>query len=52
MLSSMLNSQRPIQMNILIMRAFVGLRQALATNQALAAKIDPQAAHRLYTDDK
>jgi hypothetical protein len=32
MLSSVLNSDRAVQMNILIMRAFVRLREALATN--------------------
>ena len=36
MLSSVLNSDRAVQMNILIMRAFVRLREALATNEALA----------------
>ena len=37
MLSSVLNSDRAVQMNILIMRAFVRLREALATNEALAS---------------
>ena len=39
MLSSVLNSDRAVQMNILIMRAFVRLREALATNEALARRI-------------
>ena len=43
MLSSVLNSDRAVQMNILIMRAFVRLREALATNEALA-RIDELAA--------
>jgi hypothetical protein len=44
MLSSVLNSDRAVQMNILIMRAFVRLREALATNEALARRIDEPAA--------
>jgi len=39
MLSSVLNSPRAIQMNILIIRAFIGLRQLLATHKDLAQKI-------------
>ena len=40
MLSSVLNSARAVQMNILIMRAFVRMREILATHKALAAKVD------------
>ena len=40
MLSSVLRSRRAIQVNIEIMRAFVRLRQLLATNKELAAKLD------------
>src|SRR3989338_2582382 len=40
MLSSVLNSERAIQVNILIMRAFVKLRQILLTHKELAAKIE------------
>ena len=40
MLSSVLNSERAVQINILIMRAFVKLRILLATNQALAEHLD------------
>lgn len=40
MLSSVLNSERAVQMNIIIMRAFVKLRELLATNRAMARKID------------
>ncbi|MGA3042333.1 MAG: ORF6N domain-containing protein [Bryobacteraceae bacterium] len=36
MLSSVLNSHRAVQMNILIMRAFVRLREVLAANTELA----------------
>jgi hypothetical protein len=44
MLSSVLNSDRAVQMNINIMRAFVRLREALATNEALAKRIDEVVA--------
>ena len=40
MLSSVLNSDRAVQMNIVIMRAFVKLREILATNKALAQRIE------------
>lgn len=36
MLSSVLNSERAVKVNIAIMRAFVKLRQALETNRDLA----------------
>jgi hypothetical protein len=39
MLSTVLNSERAIQMNIEIMRAFVHLRQMLASNAQLARKL-------------
>ncbi len=38
MLSSVLNSERAVKVNIAIMRAFVRLRQALDTNRELAKK--------------
>jgi hypothetical protein len=44
MLSSVLNSDRAVQMNIVIMRAFVRLREALATNEALARRLDELTA--------
>src|SRR5260370_42303722 len=40
MLSSVLNSERAIQVNIEIMRAFVKLRQMLASNAALSQRLD------------
>ena len=40
MLSSVLNSERAIQVNIAIMRAFVQLREMLATHKNLAKKLD------------
>lgn len=39
MLSSVLNSERAVQVNIEIMRAFVRLRQVLATHRELAKKL-------------
>jgi phage regulator Rha-like protein len=39
MLSSVLNSERAMQMNILIIRTFVKLRDLLATHKELAGKI-------------
>ena len=38
MLSSVLNSERAIQVNIVIMRAFVKLRQILESNEQLNRK--------------
>ena len=40
MLSSVLRSKRAVQVNIEIMRAFVRLRQILASNAQLARKLD------------
>src|SRR3989344_5034430 len=40
MLSSVLNSKRAVQMNILIIRAFVKLREMLANNKELAGRIE------------
>ncbi len=40
MLSSVLNSERAVQMNILIIRAFVKLRNVLTTHKELAARIE------------
>ena len=40
MLSSVLNSERAIEMNILIIRAFVRLREVLATHRDLARKME------------
>ncbi len=48
MLSSVLRSKRAIHVNIVIMRAFVKLRQILATHKVLASKID--ALERKYAD--
>ena len=40
MLSSVLNSERAIQVNIAIMRAFVRIKQVLATHKELARKLE------------
>ena len=40
MLSSVLNSEYAVQMNIFIMRAFVSLRRMIASNKDLANKFD------------
>ena len=40
MLSSVLNSKRAVQMNIVIMRAFVRLREVLAGNKELARRLE------------
>jgi len=40
MLSSVLNSERAIQVNIQIMRAFVKLKELLLSHKDLAIKID------------
>ena len=52
MLSSVLNSERAIQVNIVIMRAFVKLRQILESNEQLNRKfaimLRKLAAHDKY----
>ena len=40
MLSSVLNSERAIEVNIHIMRAFVKLREMIASNKELAKKLN------------
>jgi len=42
MLSSVLRSEQAIRVNIEIMRAFVRLRQVLASNQVLGRRLDAQ----------
>ena len=51
MLSSVLNSERAIQVNIVIMRAFVKLKQVLATHRVLARKL-AELEHRLEGHDQ
>jgi hypothetical protein len=40
MLSAVLKSKRAVQMSVLIVRAFVKLREILATHKDLAARIE------------
>lgn len=40
MAATVLNSKRAVQMSLFVVRAFVRLREMLATNRRLAAKID------------
>lgn len=51
MLSSVLNSDRAVKINVLIMRAFVRLRKLLSTNDSLARKID-QLEQRMNDHDQ
>ena len=52
MLSSVLNSERAIQVNILIMRAFVRLKEALVSYDKLAAKINELEKKYIGHDEK
>jgi hypothetical protein len=51
MLSSVLNSERAVKVNIAIMRAFVKLREALDTNRELAKKF-AELEHRVGKHDE
>jgi phage regulator Rha-like protein len=51
MLSTVLNSERAIDVNIAIMRAFVRLREILATHKELAAKL-AELEHKLGGHDE
>ena len=46
MLSSVLHNERAIAVNILIVRAFIQLRELLATHKDLAARIDSLESHQ------
>jgi len=48
MLSSVLNSERAVQVNIAVMRVFVKMREIMAANQELAQKIE--ALEQQYED--
>lgn len=51
MLSAVLNSERAVHMSILIVRAFVKLREALATNRRLAHRIGQmESAQKQHAD--
>jgi phage regulator Rha-like protein len=51
MLSTVLNSERAIQVNIVIMRAFVKLREILSTHRDLAQKLE-ELERKYETHDK
>lgn len=51
MLSSVLNSPQAIRVNMAIMRAFVKLREALATNKELAARFE-ELARKVESHDQ
>lgn len=46
MLSSVLNSERAVQMNIIVIRAFIKLRDLVASQAGLAEKIDSLAINQ------
>ena len=50
MAATVLNSERAVQMSVFVVRAFVRLREMLATNRKLAGKID-ELENRLETHD-
>jgi hypothetical protein len=50
MAATVLNSERAVQMSLFVVRAFVRLREMLATNQRLAGKIG-ELERRLDTHD-
>ncbi|MGA8215992.1 MAG: hypothetical protein WB799_20550 [Candidatus Sulfotelmatobacter sp.] len=50
MAAPVLNSERAAQMSVFVVRAFVRLREMLATNRRLAGKID-ELENRLDTHD-
>ena len=50
MAATVLNSEKAVQMSVFVVRAFVRLREMLATNRRLAGKID-ELENRLDTHD-
>ncbi len=50
MAATVLNSKRAVQMSVFVVRAFVRLREMLATNRRLAGKI-AELENRLDTHD-
>lgn len=46
MLSSVMHNERAIAFNILILRAFIQLRELLATHKVLAARLDSLESHQ------
>ena len=52
MLSSVLNSERAVQVNIAIMRAFVQMRELAISNRELARKIDELEKKHVHHDQQ
>lgn len=52
MLSGILRSDRAIEVNIVIMRAFVKMRQMLATNKEFAKKLEKMENHLAEHDEQ
>lgn len=52
MLSSVLKSERAIQVNIMIMRAFIKLRELLLTHKDLAVKLEALEKKYAEHDEK
>lgn len=52
MLSSVLNSKRAVQVNLRIIRAFIALRETLATHKDLARKIEDLQRQQKEHGDK
>ena len=51
MAANVLNSPRAVEMSVYVVRAFVRLREAIASNQALAAKLN-ELEHKLKGHDQ
>jgi hypothetical protein len=51
MAASVLNSPKAVEMSIFVVRAFIRLRQILASNRQLAAKLN-ELEQRVATHDK
>jgi hypothetical protein len=52
MAATVLNSKRAIEMSIFVVRAFVGMRQALAVNQHVVSKLSELEARLDSHDDE
>lgn len=51
MVATVLNTQRAVEISLYVVRAFVALREMLASNKALAAKLN-ELEHKLETHDQ
>jgi hypothetical protein len=50
MLSSVLNSKRAVQVSLMVVRAFVRMRELIATNKEFAVRIDKLERNHEHTD--